>query len=1071
MRSIFSLKSALAALLLWGGGFLLAGTTAQAQDLTCSGTVIDESGLPVIGAAIVEQGSSTNGVISDVDGTFRITVPSGASLEVSCIGYVTQTVTAAPNLTVVLTTDSEMLEGAISVGYGTMKKEDVTGAMVSVTSEDLVQLPVNNAVEALQGKAAGVVISTAGTRPGEVGQISVRGTNSISADQSPLVVIDGIVGQSVGLDMLNPQDIESIEILKDASATAIYGARGGNGVILVNTKKGKEGRFTLNYSGTATFEKIYDRVPMMNAQEYIEWRRWGYYYAGHGPSANEPNIVNDRALFTAYGNDETAWGNILRGWGLTWDEWNAMSADELASFNGTWDGSKVQSTDWTQYTDRVGITQEHSISASGGTDKMNAYVSFGYLDQQGTNIGQDFTRYTLRTSVDINPVPWFKMGGSMNGRVSDQEYGIDASGGISGNIPGSLHDKARNIFSYALPYDSDGNRIIYPGGDTTIPTVVDEVGKSAYSRLNYNLSANLYADIDFGKIWAPLKGLSFRTTFGPQFSLNQNYRYMSAECVNRVSQGQDYVSSDATKRFSWLLDNMITYVRDFGDHSLNVTLLQEASSYLKTDLYKMRGNNVALGMTQKWWGLNWETVGTIDTGADRTLFNSLTESSMASYMARVNYSYKGRYSITASYRYDGASQLGEGRKWAGFPSVALAWNMHEEEFMKNIGWLDQLKLRAGWGLTGNYSVDIYSTKNLLETGTTVHGSQGSTEYFTPTKLSNSGIGWEMTTQYNVGLDFSVLKGRISGVLDVYQNFTDGLIFEVSLPTVSGYDSTDDNVGKTRNYGFDLTINSVNISNKDFSWNSTLNLSYNDNRILELQNGKVDMPDDGLFIGQPINVLYGYESAGLWTDSPEDLAEIEKFNANGQNFAPGMVRPVDQNSDYKIDPNYDRVVLGNTVPNWNLGFNNVLRWKNLELSIFIYGAFDFIAQTGQYQGGREPVISMNYYNENNKVGAEYQRPYFNTAGGDSFSGILLQKDASFLKVRQISLGYTLPEKWVKSIGLSNVKFTAQLKNPFSIYQGTSWMDSDYYMHSTKNSDTSYAGTSYLRGFVFGVNIGF
>ena len=601
----------------------------------------------------------------------------------------TQTVTAAPNLTVVLTTDSEMLEGAISVGYDTMKKEDVTGAMVSVTSEDLVQLPVNNAVEALQGKAAGVVISTASTRPGEVGQISVRGTNSISADQSPLVVIDGIVGQSVGLDMLNPQDIESIEILKDTSATAIYGARGGNGVILVNTKKGKEGRFTLNYSGTATFEKIYDRVPMMNAADYIEWRRWGYYYAGLGPSANEPNIVNDRALFTTYGADETAWGNILRG----------------------------------------------------------------------------------------------------------------------------------------------------------------------------------------------------------------------------------------------------------------------------------------------------------------------------------------------------------------------------------------------WGLTGNYSVDIYSTKNLLETGTTVHGSQGSTEYITPTKLANSGIGWEMTTQYNVGLDFSVLKGRISGVLDVYQNFTDGLIFEVSLPTVSGYENTDDNVGKTRNYGFDLTINSVNISNRDFSWNSTLNLSYNDNRILELQNGKVDMPDDGLFIGQPINVLYGYESAGLWTDSPEDLAEIEKFNANGQNFAPGMVRPVDQNGDYKIDPNYDRVVLGNTVPNWNLGFNNVLRWKNLELSIFIYGAFDFIAQTGQYQGGREPVISMNYYNENNKVGAEYQRPYFNTAGGDSFSGILLQKDASFLKVRQISLGYTLPEKWVKSIGLSNVKFTAQLKNPFSIYQGTSWMDSDYYMHSTKNSDTSYAGTSYLRGFVFGVNIGF
>lgn len=1067
MRSIFFLRKALAVLILSGGGSLLFQAPANAQNINCSGTVIDESGQPVIGAAVVEQGSNTNGVISDIDGSFSISVPDGSLLEVSCIGYQTQTAQPGPDITIVLRTDAEMLEGAVSVGYGTMKKEDITGAMVSVTSEDLVQLPVNNAIEALQGKAAGVVISTAGVRPGEVGSISVRGSNSINADQSPLVVIDGIVGQSVGLDMLNPQDIESIEILKDASATAIYGARAGNGVILVNTKKGKEGRFTLNYSGTVTLEKIYDRVPMMNAQDYIEWRRWGYYYAGLGPSANEPSIVSDRALFTSYGADETAWGNILRGWGLTWDEWNAMSDSELAAFNGTWDGSRVISTDWTQFTDRIGITQEHSISASGGTDKMNAYVSFGYLDQNGTNIGQDFTRYTLRASVDINPVSWFKMGGSMNGRVADQEYGIDASGGISGNIPSSLHDKARNIFSYALPYDADGNRITYPGGDTTIPTVVDEVGKSVYSRLNYNLSANIYADINFGELWSPLKGLSFRTTFGPQFSLAQNYRYMSADCVNRVSQGQDYVSSNATKRFSWLLDNMITYVRDFDDHSLNVTLLQEASSYLSTQMYNMSGVGVALGMTQKWWGLDPDSVTTLNSPS----YNSLTESTLASYMARVNYSYKGKYSITASFRYDGASQLGEGHKWAGFPSLAVAWNMHEEEFMKGIGWLDQLKLRAGWGKTGNYSVDIYSTKNVLETGRVVHGSEGTTEYYTPTDLANNAIGWETTTQYNIGLDFSVLKGRISGVLDLYQNYTDGLIFAVTLPSVSGYDGTDDNVGRTSNYGFDLTLNSVNISNRNFSWNSTVNLSFNDNRILELQSGKQDMVSDNLFIGGPINVLFGYESAGLWTDSAEDLAEIAKFNANGHNFAPGMVRPVDQNGDYKIDSNYDRVILGNTVPKWNLGFNNVLRWKNLELSIFIYGAFDFIAQTGQYQGGREPVIAMNYYNENNKVGAEYQRPYFNTAGGDSYSGILLQKDASFLKVRQISIGYSLPQKWVKSIGLSNVKFTAQLKNPFSIYQGTSWMDSDYYQARTKNNNSSHAGSSYLKGLVFGVNIGF
>lgn len=1059
MRSTFSFgQRCLTALLTCA--LLLIGSSALAQTIVGGGKVLDANGEPIIGASVIQQGSNTNGVVTEIDGSFRITVPAGSKLEVSCIGYVTKVVSPAANMTIVLDEDAMLLEETVVVGYGVMKKKDVTGAMVSVSSDDLVANPSNNAIEALQGKAAGVVVSTADIRPGSTGSISVRGTNSISADQSPLIVIDGVIGQSVGLDMLNPQDIESIEILKDASATAVYGARGGNGVVLVTTKKGKSGHFSLNYSGTATFEKIYDRVPMMNAAQYIEWRRWGYYYRGFGPSANEPTIDNDRAIFTAYGSDEVAWANILKGWGLTYEQW------QNGATSTTWDGSKVQSTDWTQFTDRVGITQEHTLSASGGTDKMNAYVSFGYLNQQGTNIGQEYTRYTLRTSVDVNPVSWFKMGGSMNGRVSDQEYGIDSSNGISSSIPSSLHDKARNIFSYALPYDSDGNRIIYPGGDNTIPTVVDEVGLSAISNLAYQLSANLYAELNFGKMWEPLKGLTFRTSFGPQFSLSQAYRYLSAESVNRVSQGLDYVSSSATKKESWLLDNMITYMRDFGEHSLNITLLQEASHYFATRLYSMSGTGVALGMTQKWWGINPETINSLNSPSynDISIVNSSGketlggEQSLVSYMARVNYSYKDKYSATVSLRYDGASQLGEGHKWAAFPSVALGWRLDQENFMKDINWLDQLKLRAGWGMTGNYSVDVYTTKDILETVTVVHGSSGSSEYYTPTTLANSAIGWEMTRQYNVGIDFSVLKGRISGVLDLYQTYTDGLIFNVTLPSVSGFTDSMDNVGKTSNHGFDFSLNTINIAKRDFTWKSTVNLSFTKNKILELQNGQSDMVSDGLFIGQPTSVLYDYQSAGLWTDSAEDLKAMEEFNKRGHSFEPGMVRVVDQDGDWIIDAN-DKVVLGNTVPLWNLGFTNNFRWKDLELSIFIYGAFDFIAQTGQYQGGREPVIYMNYYNENNKTGAEYQKPIWNTSGGDAYSGVLLQKDASFLKVRQIALGYYLPQNFVKSLGLSNLKVTAQLKNPFSIYQGTSWMDSDL------------LSGSYQKGFVFGLNIGF
>lgn len=1053
MNSLFSLSRKVAiAIVTCAALFIGAGSSALAQTVTGSGKVVDSNGEPIIGATVIERGSTTNGVITDVDGAFSIKVPSGKQIEVSCIGYQTVIVAAGNNLTIVLRDDALILEEAVAVGYGTMKKKDVTGAMVSVTSEELTANPVTNAVEALQGKAAGVVVSTAGIRPGSVGSITVRGINALSA-ASPLIVIDGIVGQSVGLDMINPQDIESIEVLKDASATAIYGARGGNGVVLVTTKKGKSGRVTLNYSGTATFDKIYDRVPMMDAAEYIEWRRWGYYYAGKGPRADEPNIQNDRKLFTEYGVDETAWGNILKGYGVTWDQWNANQSGIQPAH--AWDGSKVTSTDWTEFTDRIGITQEHTLNASGGTDNMNAYVSFGYLNQTGTNIGQDFTRYTIRTNVDINPVPYFKMGGATNLRFSDQEYGIDSGNGISGSIPGSLHAKARNTFSYALPYDAEGKRIIYPGGDTTIPTVVDEVGKSAISNLRYDISASLYAEFDFGKMWAPLKGLTFRSNFGPQLSIRQGYRYLSADCVNRVSQGTDYVSSNASKNFSWLLDNIISYSREFGDHSVNATLLQEAWSSMGTTLYSMSGSGVAIGFSQKWWGLNSNSVATLNSPS----YNSLSETQMASYMARLNYSYKGKYIATVSMRRDGASQLGAGRKWANFPSVALAWRIDQEDFLKGTEWIDQLKLRAGWGKTGNYSVGVYSTKDVLSSGKVVHGNKGTTEYYSPTSLANNDIGWETTDAFNLGVDFSVLKGRISGVFDVYQNFTNGLIFNVSLPSVSGVTGTKENVGKTINRGFDFSLNTINISKKDFSWRSTLNLSYTKNEIVELQNGKEDMVGSGLFIGHPSRVMYGYESAGLWTDSPEDLEEMAKFNANNLGFAPGKVRPVDQNGDYKIDANNDRVILGTTVPLWNLGFTNTLHYKNFELAIFIYGAFDYMAQTGQYQGGREPVISMNYYNENNKVGAEYQRPYFNTAGGDSYSGILLQSDASFLKVRQISFGYILPQKFVKSLGLSNIKITGQLKNPFSIYQGTSWMDSDV------------SSGTYTKGFVFGVNVGF
>ena len=535
--------------------------------------------------------------------------------------------------------------------------------------------------------------------------------------------------------------------------------------------------------------------------------------------------------------------------------------------------------------------------------------------------------------------------------------------------------------------------------------------------------------------------------------------YQSAQSVNKKYEGTDYVESQGRKRFSWLIDNILSYSREFGDHSFNATLLQEAWAREDLMMYNMNGTGVALGMTQTWWGLNTSTVGTLNTTKDALYFNDLTESQMASYMARLNYSWKNRYIATVSYRYDGASQLGEGHKWAGFPSVALGWRLDQENFLKDVSWIDQLKLRVGWGMTGNYSVGVYSTKPTMDTVTNVHKGEGSVNYYTPGALANQALGWETTTQYNVGTDFAFLNNRISGVLDFYYNVTNGLIFEVTLPSVSGFTETDDNVGIIHNKGFDFTLNTINITNSELTWKSIVNLSYNNNEIIELQNGKEDMISDGLFIGQPIHVLYGYQTDGLWTESAEDLAEMAKFNANGHLFEPGMVKPVDQNGDYKIDQNYDRVVLGNTTPLWNLGFTNTVTWKNLEFSIFLYGAFDYLATTSNAQTGRDNVSRINYWNENNKVGADYQKPIFGTAGGDPFYDSLIVRDASFLKVRQISVAYNLPRKFVNSLGLNNIKISAQLKNPFSIYQGTFWMDSDL------------GSGTYTKGLVFNLNIGF
>jgi len=976
-----------------------SGLESVVQQRSVKGQVTDSEGAPVAGVTIVIKGTN-NGTISDPEGNYTLLNVSGdAILVFSFIGMRTKeiTVSGKPVINVVLQEDLIGLEEVVAIGYGTAKKSDITGAIISVRENELKSRPVSNAFEAIQGKAAGVDV-TSNERPGEIGQIYVRGVRSLTASNTPLYVVDGIpVMSSSGIETMNTADIESIDVLKDASATAIYGSRGANGVILVTTKKGKEGRLSLNYNGTVTVETIQDRTRMMDASEYLTWRRWAYYYKDSGlyPRGDQPTKENDYVIFLG-ANDQFAWNNILKGWD-----------------GGTWDGSKVETTKWTDMVIRTAISTEHNLSASGGTDKVQAYGSFGYLNNQGTMKGQDYTRYTSKASVDLKPVKWLDMGVSINTTYSIQQYGQSTTGGqVSG--PNSIYAAANNNLPYAVPYDDEGNRITYPGGDDMIKTAVDEWKYTDNEREMFRVLGSVYAQLNI------LPGLRYRVNFGPDFRNYQNGIFIDEMSVNRVG-APNYASLQNQHDFSWTLDNLIYYDKKIGKHTFGATLLQTASAWTYNYSY-MRALDIPLP-SQKWNALNMTNVTALDSWD-----SGLTERQLMSYMGRLNYGFEDKYLLTVSGRWDGASQLAEGHKWAFFPSAAFAWRMDQEEWIRSVAWISQLKVRFGMGTTGNSAIDPYQTKGGVVSLFYPYGSSANAGYVPSESqitggdlaMANQDLGWEKTTQYNLGFDFSLWRGSVSGVIDLYTSQTKDLLMEMSIPALTGYTSTYANIGETKNRGIDVTLNTINIQTKSFEWKTTLNAAWQKDEIVSLANGKEDDISNTWFIGHPVGiivngeatpgVIYGYESDGLWHE--DDAEEMAKFNANGHSFQTGMSRPVDQNADWKIDPNNDRTIIGHTRPRWTLGMTNTFTYKNFDLSFFLYGRLGYTYNTdGEWQGGRYVQRSIDYYNENNKD-AEYQKPIYDVAGGDPYYNILGYRNGSFLKIRNINLGYTFPKSFAR-----------------------------------------------------------
>lgn len=1000
-----------------------------------TGKVTDNAGKPLEGVTVQVKGTAIT-TITKADGSFSIDAPSANSvLLFSYVGFTAKEVPIEKKsqLNLSMTAADNSMDQVVVIGYGAVKRRDVTGAVAGINEKEIKSRPVTDALQAMQGKVAGVDISST-ERPGTVASITIRGLRSLTASNSPLFVVDGIPLSTGGIEYINPSDIESIDVLKDASATAIYGSRGANGVVIVTTKQGKAGKTALNLNLATTFETIVDRNEMFNAPDYITFRRWAYYYKNPAvyPRGDQPTIANDKVIFLAT-SDPSAWANIAKGWA-----------------SGTWDGSKVQTTDWRGLVSQSGITHNLNLSVSGGSDKIKSYTSFGYLNNKGTQRGQSFVRYSANSNTDMNATRWFSMGSNLNVSYSIQEFGQSNTGRTTVSSSNTLYESARALFPYAVPFDSAGNRIFYPGGDVSWKNVVDEWNLNQDQRTTLRAFGSFYGQVDFGAILPVLKDVKYRVNFGPDFSLYRDGTYIDPNSV--ISSGASSASLRKTQTYSYTLDHLIYYNKSVGQHDFALTLLGSQTKYSsETNFISAKG--IAFG-SQRWNALS----KTYIPAANLQDYSSgLTESQLQSYMARINYTFNDRYLLTASARRDGASMLAEGHKYSWFPSAALAWRVNRENFMRDARWVNDLKLRFGVGVTGNSAIDAYATQGALTSLFYPFITTLTPGAIPSTTLANQNLGWEKTTQYNVGIDFSLLNRRISGTLDLYKSNTTDLLLQMSIPTVTGYTTTFANVGETSNRGVDLSLSTVNISTKSFSWSTNATVTYQKNEIVTLAIGKQDDINNGWFIGQPIGVIYGYRSAGLW--HLEDSATYKQFNANGSNFSAGSARPVDINGDNKIDPNHDRVIVGYTTPRWIVGMTNTFSYKAFELSVFLYGRLKYLYNTGgESETARGVQRKINYYNENNK-NAEYQKPFYSEGSGDSYSGILGYRNASFIKVRNISLAYTLDSRTLKSSSISGIKAYVQVANPGMLFSKIDWLDMDV------------VGPTYNRGITVGLNASF
>ncbi len=838
------------------------------QQRVVRGTVTDKSGLPMPGVSVVVKGT-TVGITSDMNGNFSFQIPANAEqLAISFVGMKPQEILIGNQsvFNIVMEEETIGLDEVVVVGYGTVKKSDVTGALTSVTEKAIKERPVQNAIQAMQGKAAGVDI-VSNVRPGETASINIRGTRSINGSNQPLFVVDGIIMMGT-INDINPNDIASIEILKDASATAIYGSRGANGVVLVTTKAGKRGTVSVNYDASMAIDNIRSLTDWASAGEALDRFRLGHVNGGtYKSGANALKFPDPAADIQMFGNNDAMTIAAIRS-GYEWNDpgtfasvkTRAATAEETAmgwpAQVPLYNGGNIPTTDWIGLLTKPSQTQNHLISLTAGTPVSKLYMSVGYLDNDGTQKNQSFKRYTLRVNGDITPTKWLNFGTSISAARSIQEYGASNRTGTA-TFPRDAYGNALSQYLMAKPYDNDGKLIEFPGNNATIPVwnPLIDIEHAEDQRKATNFNANLYTEVKFAP-W-----IKYRLNFGTGLRNYRDATFQGSQStlLRKSSPPTSTASYDSGESWQYMVENLIFLDKSFDVHTFGVTLMQSAQ-YYTSESSNLAASKI-LYNSSKWYNL-----GANLNGKPNSYGTGFNESSMQSYMARLNYNLMDKYLLTATGRWDGSSVLATGNKWDFFPSFAVAWKLQEEDFLKPVEAINELKLRFGWGVTGNSGVGSYTTMGPLTQTNYVFGTAPAIGYI-PMMMGNPALGWEKTAQWNAGLDFGILNNRISGTVEFYKSSTSDILMTRDIPVVTGYSSIWYNIGKMDNQGVEISLSTINIDRRGFRWNTDLNWSANKEKIVELVNGKEDMVTNGWFIGHPLQVFRNYDVDGLWQDTP------------------------------------------------------------------------------------------------------------------------------------------------------------------------------------------------------------